>query len=60
MPDISPPRIAPISDTNSGPQDQPAKKPRAKPAPPEKPAVLPVPKVSTPDDEDKHELDEMA
>jgi hypothetical protein len=61
VPEISPPRIDSISDPNRRSQDEPAKKPRIKPSPPEKPAPLHAPEVShTPEEEDKHELDEMA
>ena len=60
MAEITPPRIEPISDANSGPQDQPAQKPRAKAAAAGKPAAPHVPEVSAPEEEDKHKLDEMA
>jgi hypothetical protein len=60
MAEIAPPRSSSISDPNSGAQDQPAKKPRPKSNPAEKPPSAPAPEVSAPDEEDKHELDEMA
>jgi hypothetical protein len=60
MAEIAPPRIESISDPNSGPQDQPAQKPRVKAAAAGKPAPPHVPEVSAPGEEDKHELDEMA
>jgi hypothetical protein len=60
MAEITPPRIESISDANSGPPDQPAPKPRAKAAAAGKPAPPHVPEVSAPEEEDKHELDEMA
>jgi len=61
MADILPPRIEPLSERNAGPQDQPARKPRAKkPVTEEKLAATPAPDIGAPEDEDKHELDEMA
>jgi hypothetical protein len=58
--EISPPRVESISDPNPRSQDQPAKKPRVKPVAGQQPAPPHAPEVSTPDDEDKHELDELA
>jgi hypothetical protein len=60
MAEIVPPRIGSISDPNSGPQDQPAPKPRAKAFVSTKPDPPPVPDISSAEEEDKHELDEMA
>jgi hypothetical protein len=60
MAEISPPRIESISDPNSGPQDQPAPNPRAKQDVAAKPAPPRVPEVSAPEEEDQHQLDEMA
>jgi hypothetical protein len=60
MAEIVPPRIGSISDPNSGPQDQPAPKPRAKAVVSTKPDPPPVPDISSAEEEDKHELDEMA
>jgi hypothetical protein len=60
MAEIVPPRIELISDPNSGPQDQPAPKPRHKAVVASKPAPLRVPDISCAEEEDEHELDEMA
>jgi hypothetical protein len=62
MAEILPPRIGSISDPNSGPQDQPAPKPRAKIVTAAKPDPSRVPDLdlSPAEDGDKHELDEMA
>ena len=60
MAEIKPPRIGSISDPNSGPPDQPAQEPRARAAAAGKPAPIRVPEVSAPEEEDKHNLDEMA
>jgi hypothetical protein len=60
MAEITPPRIESTSDPNSRPQDQPLKRPRVKAAPAQKPASSPSLEVSGPDEEEKHELDEMA
>jgi hypothetical protein len=60
MAEITPPRIESISDPNSGPRDQPAQKPRAKAAVAAKSVPQQAPEVSAPEEEDKHELDEMA
>jgi len=59
MPEILPPRIESISDPHSGPQEEAAPKPRAKTAA-GKPAPPQLPEISAPEEEDKHELDEMA
>ena len=59
MAEIAPPRINSISDPNSEPQDHPAKKTRVKPSA-GKSVPARAPEISTPDEEDKHELDEMA
>jgi len=60
MAEITPPRIESISDPNSGSQEQPAQKPRTKVAIGAKPASPPVPEISAPEEDEKHELDEMA
>ena len=60
MAEITSSRIESISDPNSGPQEQPAQKPRAKAAAAGKPTPSHVPEVSAPEEEEKHELDEMA
>ncbi len=60
MAEIVPSRIDSLSDPNSGPQDQPARKPRAKAATAEKPNPAPDPDLGPPDEQDKHKLDEMA
>jgi len=60
MGDILPHRIEPISDPKPGPQEQPARKPRKKAADEEKPAPTPDPDIGSPEEEDKHELDETA
>lgn len=61
MAEITPPRIELISDPNTGTQEQPAQKPRAKAAAAGKPSPLSrLPEVSAPEEEDQHKLDEMA
>jgi hypothetical protein len=60
MAEITPPRIESISDPNSGPPDQPGQKPRAKAAAAGKAVPPQPPEVSAPEEEEKHELDEMA
>jgi hypothetical protein len=60
MAEILPPRIESISDPHSGPQDNPAQTPRAKAVAAGKPAPPHSPEISAPEEEDKHELDEMA
>ncbi len=60
MAEISASRIEPMSDPSHGRQDQPAQKQHAKTASAGKVTSPPVPKVSEPDEEDKHSLDEMA
>jgi hypothetical protein len=58
--EIVPPRIESIADPNSGSQDQPAPKPRVKAVVATKPDPPHVPDISPAEEEDKHELDEMA
>jgi len=60
MAEIVPPRIESISDPNSGPQDQPAPKPRVRAVVATKPDSPPLPDISPVEEEDKHKLDEMA
>jgi hypothetical protein len=60
MAEIVPPRMGSISDPNSGSPDQPAPKPRVKAAVAHKPVPPPAPDISPMEEEDKHELDEMA
>ena len=60
MAEISPPRIESISDPGSGPQDQPGQNPRVKPAVAVKLHSPPLPEISSPEEEEKHALDEMA
>jgi hypothetical protein len=60
MAEITPPRIGSTSDPNPRPQDQPLKRPRVKAASAKKPALSHSAEVSAPDEEEKHELDEMA
>lgn len=60
MTDLVPPRIEPLSDPHSGRQGQPPPRPRVKPETVEKPAPAPVPDLGAPDEEENHELDEMA
>jgi hypothetical protein len=60
MAEFSASRIEPMSDPSSDRQEQPAPKQHAKPAPAGKATPPAVPKVSEPDEEDKHSLDEMA
>jgi hypothetical protein len=60
MAEILPPRIGSISDPNSGPQDQPAPKPRVKAVAPAKPNPPQDPDISSAEEEDQHKLDEMA
>jgi hypothetical protein len=58
MAEITPPRIESIGDP--GPQDQSSQKSRAKAAVAGKPTSTTTPEISTPEEEEKHELDEMA
>jgi hypothetical protein len=60
MGDILPPRIEPLSQPKSGPQEQPAPKPRPKAIPAEKLAPIPDPDIGAPDEDENHNLDEMA
>jgi hypothetical protein len=60
MAEITPPRIESIGDPGSGPQDQPAQKPRVRNALAASPASPNTPEISEPEEEEKHELDEMA
>ena len=60
MAEIVSPRIGSISDLNSGPQDQPAPKQRAKVVAAAKPDPAHILDIGTAEEEDKHELDEMA
>jgi hypothetical protein len=60
MEDILPHRIEPASDRNSGQQDAPDARRHAKPAATSKPASPRAPEVSAPEENEKHELDELA
>ena len=61
MEEITTSRIGMISDSGSGPQEQPpAQKPRVKAAAAGKPAPHDPPKIGAPEEGEKHELDEMA
>ncbi len=60
MAEISASRIEPTSEHSSDRQDKPAKKQHAKSASEGKATPPAIPKVSEPDEEDKHSLDEMA
>lgn len=60
MAEILSPRIESITDPGPGPQDQSAKKTRLKTTAPGKPPPPHVPEISQPEEEEKHELDEMA
>jgi hypothetical protein len=61
MVEITPPRIESIANPGSGPQDQPAKRSRAKAAAAGKPAPQAFPMIDAAEgDEEKHQLDEMA
>jgi hypothetical protein len=62
MADILPPRIESISDPHSGPRDQPAPNPRVKAAVAAKSHLPPplVPAIGSAEEEEKHELDELA
>jgi hypothetical protein len=60
MAEITPPRIESIADPGPGPQDQSAHKPRLKAVIAGKPAPPNTPEISPPEEEEKHELDEMA
>jgi hypothetical protein len=60
MVEISPPRIESISDASAGPQEQNAPQHRAKAAAVGKASPPRPPEVGTPEDSEKHELDEMA
>jgi len=60
MVEFSASRIEPMSDPSPDRQEQPAPKQHTRPATAGKAAPPEVPKVSEPDEEDKHSLDEMA
>ncbi len=60
MEEIAPPRIESVADPGPGPQDQSARKPRLKAAVAGKPVSPNTPEISAPEEEEKHELDEMA
>jgi hypothetical protein len=60
MVEITPSRIESLADPGSGSQDQFARKPRAKAAVAGKSASPQTPEISAPEEEEKHELDEMA
>ena len=60
MADITPSRIESIADPGPGPQDPSARKQRAKAAAAGKPVPSHTPEISAPEEEEKHELDEMA
>jgi len=60
MAGILPPRIEPLSDPNPEPRKKPDQKPHAQAVAPEKTVPPPVPKIGDPEEEDKHDLDEMA
>ncbi|MBZ5698066.1 MAG: hypothetical protein LAN18_05910 [Acidobacteriia bacterium] len=60
MAEIISPRIESIADPGTGPQDQSAHKPRVKAAVAGEPASPNTPEISAPEEEEKHELDEMA
>jgi hypothetical protein len=60
MADILHPRIEPLSDPNPEPRENPPQNPRAKAAAHGKASPTHVPEISAPEEEDKHDLDEMA
>jgi hypothetical protein len=60
MAEITPPRIESIADPGPGPQDQSAHKQRVKAVIPGKPVPPNTPEISAPEEEEQHELDEMA
>ena len=62
MADLVTSRIESIAEARSGPHDQSAPKPRTKGAAAAAKNAAPsgVPQIGTPEEEDKHELDEMA
>ena len=61
MEEITPPRIEPITDSETGTRDQSAQKARVKPLRTVKPASPIVPEIGAPADvEEQHKLDEMA
>ena len=60
MAEIVRPRIESISDPNAGLRDQPAPKPRVRAAGAAKPHPPSPPDISSAEEEDKHELDELA
>ena len=63
MAEISAPRIESISDHSSdsaAKQEQAAQNPRVKTVNTAKPAQPQVPEISSPEEEEKHDLDEMA
>jgi hypothetical protein len=60
MAEIARPRIESIADPGPGPQDQSALKQRLKAVIAIKPVPPSPPEISAPEEEGKHELDEMA
>jgi hypothetical protein len=60
MVEIVPPHIESISDPGAGSRDQPGPKPRARAVGAAKPHPPHLPDISPAEEEDKHELDELA
>jgi len=60
MADITSPRIESIPESRSGTRDTPDRKQQAKAAAAGKQASIPAPQIGAPEEEDKHNLDEMA
>jgi hypothetical protein len=60
MAEIAPPRIEPIADPGTGPQDQSAPRQHAKDVAIAKAALAKTPEIGSPREDEKHKLDEMA
>jgi hypothetical protein len=60
MAEIAPPRIEPIADPGTGPQDQSAQNQHAKAAALAKAVPKKPPDIGSPGEDEKHKLDELA
>ena len=60
MAEIAPPHIESIADTGTGTPEQPAEKSRVKTPPEAKTAPPKAPAIGNPEEQEKHNLDEMA
>jgi len=60
MAEILSPRIESIPEPRSGPQDKPAQERQAKAVAARKRTAFTAPQIGAADEEDKHNLDEMA